>query len=125
SVLAESSAVVGPAPSQEIVFLPSSQVDYPAESINLLDLNAALNGIPIASTTTKFLLLIDERGVVRELQWIGPAPSSAIADSISEYMLQQPFHPARKNDQPVKSRLVFELDVGMLFSKQPEFSHHN
>jgi protein TonB len=57
-------------------------------------------------------LLIDERGVVRDVVFAGPAPSGGAEDELRATLAATPFLPARKDGRPVRSRVLLSLNPG-------------
>jgi hypothetical protein len=54
-------------------------------------------------------LLIDERGVVRDLVLAGPAPSGGAEEALRATLAATPFVPARKDGRAVKSRVMLQV----------------
>ena len=55
-------------------------------------------------------LLIDERGVVREVVLAGPAEPGAAEEELRATLAATPFMPARKDGRAVKSRVLMSIN---------------
>jgi protein TonB len=61
-------------------------------------------------------LLIDERGVVRDVAFAGPARPGAEEEKLRAALAATPFAPARKDGRPVRSRILLRLTGTHTFS---------
>lgn len=57
-------------------------------------------------------LLIDERGVVRDVVFAGPAESRGAEEELRATLVATSFMPARKDGRPVRSRILLSLNFG-------------
>ena len=57
-------------------------------------------------------ILIDERGVVRDVVFGGPAEPGGAEEELRAALATTPFVPARRGGRPVRSRLVLSLTPG-------------
>lgn len=57
-------------------------------------------------------ILIDERGVVRDVVFAGPAQPKGAEEELRATLAATPFMPARKDGRPVRSRILLGLNPG-------------
>jgi len=57
-------------------------------------------------------LLIDERGVVRDIVFAGPAQSRGAEEELRATLAATPFMPARKDGRAVRSRILLSVNFG-------------
>lgn len=66
-------------------------------------------------------LLIDERGVVRDVVFAGPARPGAEEEELRAALAATPFAPARKDGRPVRSRILLSFTGTHTFSVPRNF----